>query len=181
MRFTFSFLLLVFSSFMFSQEITTYTSWQEDYVGWCRYMPEQVLYEQETDTYRKLQEHDSFTKSQLAIIDSMTVDVIKLLTKGDELFTEALEIFISLYDMQPLVFGFHNKAYTNLNEAIKLNQEAIAITEQIHKIKNEIAYESSFSPFTEIMEKNIEKYKAYLLALEGFKRRKVSQDKKDKE
>jgi hypothetical protein len=123
---------------IFAQEITTYTTWQEDYVGWCRHMPEQVLYEQETDTYRKLQEHDSFTKSKLAKIDSMTVYVIKLLAKGDELFTEALESYISLYDMQPLVFGFHNKAYTNLNEAIKLNQEAIAITEQIHKIKTKL-------------------------------------------
>lgn len=164
-----------------AQEITTYATWQEDFVGWCRHMPEQVLYDQETDTYRELQEHDSFTKSQLVKIDSMTVDVIKHLTKGDELFTEALEIYISLYDMQPLVFGLHNKAYENLNQAIKHNQEAITITEQIHKIKNEIAFESSLLPFTEIMEKNIEKYKAYLLGLEGFKRRKTSQDKKGKE
>lgn len=164
-----------------AQEITTYTSWQDDYVGWCRYVPEQVLYDQKTNTYRELQEHDSFTKGQLAKIDSMTIDVFKLIIKGNELYTEALEIEMNMYEMKPLIFGIHNKAYTNLNEAIKLNQKAITITEQIHKIKNEIAYESSLLPFTELMEQNIQKYKLALGRLEKFKRQKAIQDQKDRE
>lgn len=166
---------------IYAQEITTYTTWQKEYIDWCRYMPEQVYYNQDTDTYHKVQEHSAFTKTQLAKIDSMAIAVIKLITKGSELFTKSLEIEISMYEMKPLIFGIHGKGYKYLNQAIKLNQEAIALTEQIHNIKNEIAYQSSMSPLIKTMKYNIQRYKVQLRRLEAFKKRRNQEARKNKQ
>lgn len=179
-RQTLLFILICINSSAFAQQPQTYASWQEDYVGWCTYMPEQLLYDNETNLTYELKEHDAFTKSQLAKIDSMSVSIFKRITKGNELYTEVLEIEINMYERQTYTFDFYSKVLKKLNKAINLNEEAIATTEKIHKIKNEIAYESSFFSFTELMEQNIQKYKLMIGRLEEFKRRESVKNSKKK-